>query len=393
MGTSSSPPSSASDKPNPPGFHEQPTLKPGRTETPPAEPEADEPKGFVGKLKAWAKRHHKALWWLHSAYALFLGFLVILFAAKGFDYARILAATLGGTFLVMVILFRIFGQGISQKHRREEKRSLTLSFLGMTYVLKNLYQGMLFFVLPFYWKSSSFDSINVWFVFLLGTLAILSTLDLVFDNLLMRYRTVAAIYYAVTLFACANLIIPAFFSNVPTLVALLASTVASVFGFWLLHFPLRTLRERRTWAILTSVSVIAVLAMYFARFAMPPVPLYVAHNAVGLAPLEDGRLELEVTRVHKKRLDDLYAVSDIVMPGGQGDEFRHRWRHKKGDVDFRQEKDATLVHLSDDAHTVRVRSSIPREDLEKADPVGDWVVDIITTDDMIVGRMRFEVIE
>jgi hypothetical protein len=185
----SAPPPPVDPQSKAPSFHDQPTLKPGAaSDTPPRSEGDGKPRGLVGKLKAWAKRHHKALWWLHSAYALFLGFMVILFAAKGFDYARVLAATLGGAFLVMVILFRIFGQGMAQKQRVGEKKSLKLSFLGMTYVLKNLYQGMLFFVLPFYWKSSSIDSINAWFVFLLALLAILSTLDLVFDNLLMRYR-------------------------------------------------------------------------------------------------------------------------------------------------------------------------------------------------------------
>ena len=373
---------------NDPGFHAQPTVKPGSPV-----PEPPPPKGFFGRLKAWAHRNHKWLWWLHSFYALFLGFMVILFAAKGFDHARILAATLGGAFLVMVVLFRVFGTGLQQKVRVGEKRSLKLSFLGMTYVLKNLYQGMLFFVLPFYWKSSSLDSINAWFVFLLGFLALLSTLDLVFDNLLMRYRFVAAIFYAVTLFACANLVIPAFFSNVPTIVALLGSTALSVFGFWLLHFPLRTLREKRTWMILGGAAVFAMVAVYIARFAIPPVPLYLAHNSVGIAPLEDGRLELEVTRVHRKRLEDLYAVSYVVMPGGEGDSFRHVWRHTKGDLRFVVEKDAELVHKGAEDHTVRVRSKMPKDELEKADPVGDWVVDIITTDDQIVGRMRITVIE
>lgn len=371
-----------------PAFHDQPTVKPGT-----AAPAPPPPSGFFGRLRAWARRNHKWLWWMHSFYALFLGFMVILFASKGFDHARVLAATLGGAFLVMVILFRVFGSGMAQKTRVAEKKHLKISFLGMTYVLKNLYQGMLFFVLPFYWKSSSLDSINAWFVFLLGFLALLSTLDLVFDNLLMRYRVVAAVFYAVTLFACANLVIPAFFSNVPTLVALLSSTALSVFGFWLLHFPLRTLREKRNWVILGSVASAAVVAVYIARFAIPPVPLYLAHNAVGLAPLDDGRLELEVTRVHRKRLDDLYAVSDVVMPGGEGDSFRHIWRHKKGDTKFVVEKDADPVHKGTDDHTVRVRSSMPKDELEKSDPVGDWVVDIITTDDQIVGRMRFTVIE
>jgi len=318
--------------------------------------------------------------------------MVILFASKGFGHARVLAATLGGAFLMVVVIFRLFGQGAAQRERIDERKSLKISFLGMTYVVKNLYQGMLFFALPFYWKSSSLDSINAWFVFLLGFFALLSTLDLVFDNLLMRYRIVAAIFYAVTLFACANLVIPAFFSNVPTIVLLLSSTVLSVFGFWLLHFPLRTLRDKRTWVMLGSVASAAVIAVYLARFAIPPVPLYVEHHGVGIAPLPDGRLELEVTRVHKSRLDDLYAVSDVVMPGGEGDRFRHVWRHKKADVSFRAERDARVVQKASD-QTVRVMSSMPKAELERADPVGEWIVDIVTTDDQIVGRLRFSVIE
>lgn len=358
----------------------------------PAEGLTPPPRGPLGKFKAWAKRHHRALWWLHSFYALCLGVMVILFASKGFDHARVLAATLGGAFLVMVILFRIFGQGAQQKTRVEEKRSLKISFLGMTYVLKNLYQGMLFFVLPFYWKSSALDSLNAWFVFLLGFLALLSTLDLVFDNLLMRYRSVAAVFYAVTLFACANLVIPAFFSNVPTLVALLTSTALSVFGFWLLHFPLRTLTEKRTWVILSSIAVVAMGAVYFARAAIPPVPLYATHHGVGVGPLEDGRLELEVTRIHKKRLEELHAMSDVVMPGGEGDSFRHVWRHKSAEGTFRWEVDAPVAFKSND-QTVRVTSSLPQSEIIKSNPVGEWVVDIVTTDDQIVGRMRFTVIE
>lgn len=350
------------------------------------------PTGFFGRIKGWAKRNERFLWWLHSFYALFLGAMVILFASKGFDYARILAATLGGAFLVMVVLFRVFGQGAQQKVKVEEKRSLRIRFLGMTYVLKNLYQGMLFFVLPFYWKSSAIDSINAWFVFLLGFLALLSTLDLVFDNLLMRYRVMAAIFYAVTLFACMNLVIPAFLPNVPTLVSLLTSTALSVFGFWFLHFPLRSLQEKSTWVVLGLVALAAMIAMYFARMAMPPVPLYVTHAGVGLAPLSDGRLELEVTRVHKDRLTDLHAISDVVMPGGEGDSFRHIWRHSKDGVTHRADLEAAVVH-KDGNQTVRVMSRLPRERLDAMDPVGDWVVDIVTTHDQIVGRARFSVIE
>jgi hypothetical protein len=124
----------------------------------------------------------------------------------------------------------------------------------MTYVLKNLYQGMLFFLLPFYWKSASLDAPNRWFAILLSGCAVLSTLDLVFDRVLMRWRTLASLFYGVTLFACLNLVVPALFPHTRTLFTLLFAAGISVVGFSTLHLPLgdrvvpETLREREPWA-------------------------------------------------------------------------------------------------------------------------------------------------
>lgn len=377
-----------------PDFHNAPTEKrpdfpptgPGATQQMPVEPP---PRGLFGRFKAFAKRHHALLWMMHSVYALLLGVMVMLFAAKGFEHARILAATLGGAFLMSVVLFRIFGHGREQKERVAAKKYGRIQFFGMTYFLKNMYQGMLFFLLPFYWKSSSLDSINAWFVVLLAVLAFLSTMDLVFDHLLIKYKVLAAIFYAVTLFACANLIIPAFFPNVPTLVALLSSTVLSVLGFWLLHFPLRTFLERQTWITIGAVAVAAVLAVYFARITIPPVPLYVRHGGVGVEQLDDGRLVYEVVRVHRSRVTNLHAVTDVALPGGQGDDFRHVWRQRDGD--FRAELDARVLPGGEPG-TVRVVSSIPGDRLP-SNPVGEWTVDVVTADDQIVGRTRFTVME
>lgn len=85
-------------------------------------------------------------------------------------------------------------------------------------------------------------------------------------------------------------------------------------------------------------------------------------------------------------------MSDVVMPGGEGDRFRHVWRHKSAEGTFRWEVDAPVVFKSND-QTVRVTSSLPQSEIIKSNPVGEWVVDIVTTDDQIVGRMRFTVIE
>jgi len=346
-------------------------------------------RGLIGRVKAWAERHKTLLWWLHSFYALGLGVMVILFAQKGFGHARVLAATLGGVVIVMLILFRVFGHGDVQRERVDQSTKSKVRFILFTYVLKNLYQPMLFFVLPFYWKASSLDSVNGWFIFLLGTMAFISTMDLIFDQFLVRFRAVAATYYGITLFACINLVIPAFFPNLPTLVTLLASAGVSVLGFWLLHFPLRRLLERRSWLAL-GVSIAAFMTLvYVGRRVIPPVPLYVQSAAIGDYILDDGRLAVELVRVHTSRLTDLYAVTEVALPGGEGDTLHHVWRHRDGRF-AHPARTTRSEGLS--PGTVRLSSALQLVSLPNP-AVGRWTVDVMTQDGQLVGRARFEVIE
>lgn len=340
-------------------------------------------------IRGFLARHKTLFWWLHSFYALGLGVMVILFAQKGFAHARVLAATLGAALLVMLIVFRVFGHGAHQREAIDRSRGSKVRFLLITYLLKNLYQPMLFFVLPFYWKASTIDSTNGWLVFLLGLLAFLSTMDLIFDHVLVRYRAFAATYYGITLFACVNLVIPALFPNVPTIVSLIGSAVLSVAGFWLLHFSPASLKRGRSWVILAFVAAGFAALVYTGRHALPPVPLYIQHGAVGTLLLDDRRLGLEVTRLHTTQLGDLWAVTDVALPGGEGDTFHHTWRHRDGTVYLAL---PTEKVPGETAGAVRLVSAFPRASLP-ARAVGRWQVDVMTADDQLVGRVRFEVIE
>src|SRR5262245_16087719 len=165
--------------------------------------------GPIDKIREFTKKNGKRLWWLHSVYALGLGALVVGFAQKGFDHARWLAVSLGLAWMIVILFFRLFGSGMRQENVDYAHPKAKLRFYLMTYVLKNLYQGMLFFLLPFYWKSTTMGDQNLWFVCLLAACAILSTLDIVFDRVLMKWRILASVFHGITLFGCLNLVIPA----------------------------------------------------------------------------------------------------------------------------------------------------------------------------------------
>jgi hypothetical protein len=340
------------------------------------------------RLRSFARLHGRKLWWLHSAYALGLGITVVAFAQKGFEHARWLSISLGAAWLLVVLFFRVFGSGREQAHLEGAGAKVKLRFFAMTYALKNLYQGMLFFLLPFYWKSTTLDSPNGWFVGLIAACAICSTLDVVFDRVVFRFRALGAVFHAVALFGCLNLVVPALFPETRTLFSLLVATAITVVSFWTIHVSLAMLRDRR-WLSLFGASLVAAVALAYAgRSFIPPVPMYVSHGGVGPIVLPDGRLGMEVTELDPSVIDKLTAITDVVVPGGKGDRLTHVWRHDGREV-FRASEDTSLVANAPPG-AIRLRSSLEGRRLPSA-PVGSWSVDVETVDGQLVGRVSFRV--
>jgi hypothetical protein len=337
------------------------------------------------RLRSFLREHGRKLWWLHSAYALGLGVTVVAFAQKGFDHARWLAVSVGAAWLLVVLFFRLFGSGRRQVSLPAAETKVRVRFFAMTYALKNLYQGMLFFLLPFYWKSTTFWAHNSWFVILLGTCALLSTLDIVFDRVVFRFRALASIFHAVALFGCLNLVVPALFPNTRTLYSLLVATGITVAGFWTIHLNLAMLRDRRWVALLVGSAAAALLAVNAGRAAIPPVPMYLAKGAVGPIVLPDGRLGMVVHELDPSVIDQLIAITDVVVPGGKGDRLVHVWRHDGDEVHRATE---TTSRVDGPEGTVRLRSALTGRELPKR-LIGHWEVDVETQDGQLVGRVTF----
>lgn len=368
-------------------------------------PEAEGASGGLAGLHAasfqrarrFLRDHGRKLWWLHSAYALALGMGVVAFAQEGFQHARWLAVSLGLSWLLVVLFFRVFGGAAGSPaeavHAADPDFTVRarvrarVRFFVMTYALKNLYQGMLFFLLPFYWKSTTFGAPNFWFVVLLAFCAVVSTLDLVFDRVLLRFRALASTFHGITLFGCLNLVIPALFPDTRTLVSLLAAAAIAVVSFWSLHVTPRQLKKRIYIGLFAGSLAAGMGVVYAARSLVPPVPMYVSSAAVGPKQLPDGRLAMEVKMLHPSVIQEIIAVTDVVVPGGKGDRLRHVWR-KAGREVHRSTEETSRV---DGPHgAVRLRSSLSHDDLPD-DLVGPWTVDVETDDGQLVGRASFDV--
>ncbi len=347
-------------------------------------------RGFFDKLREFTKKNGKKLWWIHSVYALGLGALVVAFAQRGFDHARWLAVTVSLAWLLVALFFRLFGSGARQENVEFAQARARLRFYVMTYVLKNLYQGMLFFLLPFYWKSTTLADANAWLLITLASCAILSTLDIVFDRVLMKWRILASAFHGITLFGCLNLVTPALFPDTRTLTSLMVAAGITVVFFWTLHVPLRAMREKWVSALFLATVAAGTGGVYLARRVIPPVPMHVASAAVGPQVLQDGRLSMEVKSLHASVIHELIAVTDVVVPGGHGDALHHVWRKDGAEVQ-RWAEDTSRVPGAPKG-SVRLRSTLTKRDLP-ANLAGAWSVDVETEDNQLVGRATFAVVD
>src|SRR5882724_1028079 len=132
----------------------------------------------------------------------------MLFARAGLAYAdKVLVALLASWLLLFVALRFITGPANRKDDERVMRKGLRVA---TNYVIKQFYQQMFFFLTPLYASSAtwSLSSFNWWLAPVLLGCAVLSTMDLVFDNFVMEHRLLASAMYGVAMFALLNVLLP-----------------------------------------------------------------------------------------------------------------------------------------------------------------------------------------
>jgi len=327
----------------------------------------------------------RKIWWFHSLFALSFGVGVMLFARHGLAYADKILIVLLLSWLLMFIALRFI---VGPANRSAEEKLLRKGVrLGTNYLIKQLYQQMFFFLVPLYGASAtwSLSSVNWWMAPVLLVCAVVSTMDLVFDNVIMERRWLASLMYGLAMFAALNVVLPLVF-GLTHKDGLFLAAIATPPAVALLTFSVSTVLSVRGLMLTASATLILFAAVVYGRRAIPPAPLSMPETAVGHGSF--GSYECLPPSKHvirRTQLEHLRCGSLLVEPGGLKEDVIHVWRRGALRVRVTPER-----HPCDGDGAVFV-SEFPADQLP-AEPEGAWTCTTETVGGQLVGSRRFTIV-
>lgn len=257
----------------------------------------------------WA-RHRTLFWTLHTAWALATGLAVAILARERYELVLWVVAFLALTWASTLF----FGRGAveASQHeddaRRAAERPPGLVHEVTSYLTRIMYQETLFFLLPFYAYSTVVRSPNVGFIALLGILAFLSCIDLLFDRWLRTHAAFALAFFTVVAFAALNLLLPLVFGLGPHQATPLAA-VGAVGGT--LPLTLRIAPRSTGQRVALALVAVGVLTAAIGFPALvPPVPIRL-ESATFAPDIDSGTLEIADTL--PRRATTTQAGSSLVV--------------------------------------------------------------------------------
>lgn len=254
------------------------------------------------------------------------------------------------------------------------------------YATQMVHQETLFFIIPFFFVTTTWNSGQAAFTTLLGCAALVSLVDPLYYRWLARRRWLYLGFHVLTLFAVMLTALPIIFHLSTPQSYQLALGIAVVLAIPSLGglFPSGS-AWRRAFSVLGLVVVVGAIG-WFGRTWVPPATLWLTEVAVTKrldnAAREPGERvrQLSLAELHG---NGLYAYTAINAPRGLKERIYHEWWHEGRRVD-----------------RIALNISGGRENGYRAwthkrnfpgEAVGKWRVRVVTEAGQMIGTLRFRV--
>lgn len=268
-----------------------------------------------------------------------------------------------------------------------------LSWLGielppplLSFATQLVHQESLFFVIPFFFFTTVWNSGQLIFTSLLIGAAFISIIDPIYYRWLAPRRWLYFIFHGITLFAVLLTALPIIFYLPTPKTYLLSLFIAVILSLPVIIRALPFNWWKRTLVALALMLLVGALGV-FVRSWIPPATLRLADVAVTDQIIDESRFpqnELKVVTVEQLRTG-LYAYTAIRAPRGLHERIYHVWRHNGRVVD--------RIPLEIDGG----REGGYRAWTHKLNfppyPAGRWRIHVVTEANQMIGILRFQVVE
>ena len=327
---------------------------------------------MLGRLGRWGKR------WGISTCSLGLGIMTLFVFRRGLPHVGWIV----GYLLVLCLLFAFLAELRQPLEQRGRRRVVGAA----DYLVQSLYHGLLLFVLPAYWESTTLDSPNV--IFLVGVIggALITAVDPWYAAVVEPRPWLNHALLAFSVFAALNVALPLL--RIRPILALEGAAALTAVAM----MPVFRARGRRTWreAYVRSVLVAlcAMAAVWFGRVIVPPAPLFLAGATMAravsnLEPVDP--IESPIPAATVAGWGGLAAYTAVYAPSGLQQGIQHEW-WKNGRLLGRIALSPVRGGRKEGFRTYSRKTDL------KLPYEGRYRVDVVTASGQLIGRLRFTVV-
>lgn len=256
----------------------------------------------------------------------------------------------------------------------------------LSFATQLVHQESLFFVIPFFFITTAWNSGQMVFTSLLIAAAFISIVDPIYYRWLAPRRWLYFIFHGLTLFAVLLTTLPLLFYlptpksylwalGIAVLLSLPHVARAMPYNWW-----------KRSAAALLLIITIGTLGLWV-RPWVPPASLWLTKVAITDHIDDENRSpsnQLKVVTVAQLSAG-IYAYTAIHAPLGLNERIYHQWRHNG--------KAADRIALDIQGGRDSGYRAWTRKLNFPTDPTGNWQIQVLTEANQLIGVLRFRVVE
>lgn len=257
----------------------------------------------------------------------------------------------------------------------------------LRYATQMIHQESLFFVLPFFFVTTTWNSGQLAFTGLLGAAGLISIIDPLYYKWLAPRRWLFMGLHTLTLFAALLTALPIIVHLTTAESYKLALGIAMLLSFPSLASGYPINNWKRALGLVVMTLAIGG-AGWLLRFWVPPATLWLTEAAISTRFDNQNRTpgeSIQEIGINQLRSAGLYAYTSINAPRGLNERIYHVWRHNGEEIERialdirggREEGYRAWTH----------KQNFP------PDVLGKWQVRVLTEDGQMIGVLRFEVTE